>query len=218
MTIAQPPLWNILIATLGQRGDRLQRLMSVLGPQLEPYKGAVVVTAYWNNGERPLSHIRQALVDGVEAEYLSCIDDDDMVPENFVSTVVPLLDGVDYVGWKMQAYVDGAPLKPTFHTLEHDHWWDDANGYYRDVSHLNPVATILAKQADFRKGEPPEDVSWASQLRPYLLTEAYIPEVMYHYYSSSTDTTWRPGSVSPGNYARPIIDSPYFSYHAESTT
>lgn len=213
------PKWTILVATLGQRGDRLQRLMEQLLPQVDKHDGAVTVSALWNNGERPLSHVRQALVDNAQSEYISFIDDDDMVPEDFVDTIVPLLDGVDYVGWQMQTYVDGVALKPTFHSLRYDHWWDDSAGYYRDVSHLNPISTLLARQVDFRRTSPPEDVAWVDQIRPFVLTEHYVGDgkIMYYYQSSTGDSTWQPGSVTPGDYARVQFDSPFFSYHPESS-
>lgn len=214
------PKWNILIATLGQRGDRFKRLIDILMPQVDKCNGDVIVTALWNNGEHSLSHIRQSLIEHADGEYVSFVDDDDVLPHYFVDEIVKRLDGVDYVGWQMQTYIDGNPLKPTFHSLRYDHWWDDANGYYRDVSHLNPVRLQLARQADFRRTTPPEDVAWCDQMRGLVVTEHYIDRVMYEYYSSSVDTTWRPGSVvTPTTelYTRLIVNSPNFSYHPGSS-
>lgn len=210
--------WEILIATLGQRGDRFMRLLSNLLPQVEAAAGAVHVTALWNNGERPLSHVRQSLVDHAVGEYVSFVDDDDELPDYYVSRVLPLLDGVDYVGWRMQCIMDGIPLKPTFHSLEHKTWYEDGAAYYRDVSHLNPVRLELARLADYTRGDPPEDVSWADQMRGTLTTEHFIDDVMYIYHSSTSDSTWRHGSVQPGEHHwHHPIESPYFSYHFGSS-
>lgn len=214
--------WTILIATLGQRQERFQRLLNHLLPQVEETSGRVNVLAYWNNGERPLAEVRQALVDEADGTFVSFIDDDDLVAATYVSAIHKRMrdtPGIDYVGFRLQCYVDGAPLKPTYHSLRYKQWYDDARGYYRDVSHLNPVRRELALKADFRRAEPPEDVSWADQLRGTLKTESYVDDVMYQYYSSSTDTTWRPGSVQRprvGQYFRPTVNSPYFRYHSES--
>jgi hypothetical protein len=214
------PKWTILVATLGQRQERFKRLLQHLLPQVENASGQVNVLAYWNNGERPLADIRQALVDEADGTFVSFVDDDDLVAPTYVQRIAPLLsEDIDYVGFRLQCYVDGHPLKPTYHSLRYTQWYDDAKGYYRDVSHLNPVRRELALKADFRKTMPPEDVAWADQLRGILKKELYVDDVMYQYYSSTTDTTWRPGSVQAprvGQYFRLAVDSPYFRYHPES--
>ncbi len=213
------PAWTILIATLGQRQKRFVKLLDVLLPQLGRHDGAVTVCALWNNGERPLGEVRQDLIEHATSSYVSFVDDDDEVPEYFVDEVVAcLVTEPDYVGWQMQCYVDGVPQKPTYHSLRYRRWYDDRKGYYRDVSHLNPIRTSIARLADFRRGAPPEDVSWTSQVRPFVHTEAYIDKIMYHYRSSPSDSTWRPGSVPREQHERPDVHHSYFSYHPASSS
>jgi hypothetical protein len=208
--------WNILVATLGQRGERFRRLLDGLLPQLEPHAGQVTVTALWNNGERTIGEYRQALLESATSTYVSFVDDDDEVPSYFVDKIVPLLDGtVDYVGWRMQCWIDGRKLRPTYHSIRYSRWYDDRRGYYRHVSHLNPIRTELARLGDFRR-DWPEDISWVNQVRPFVKTEHYVGDVMYHYHSSTTDTVQRPGLIRPGTYVRPNVASSYFSYHPES--
>lgn len=210
--------WTILVATLGQRGDRLARLLAQLLPQVQQHDGDVTVLAFYNHGEHGLGAVRQALVEHATSDYVSFVDDDDELPTYHVAEVLARLDGiVDYVGWQMQTYVDDVPLKPTYHSLRYDHWWDDDHGYYRDVSHLNPIRRELALRADFRRGTPPEDVSWADQVRPHVRTESYVDKVMYHYRSSSGDSTWRGEGVKRVATPRPFVGHPYFAWHPGSS-
>lgn len=232
--MTQTPLWTILIPTIGRRQAQFRRLVIELLSQAEPRHGQVTILAYYNNGERPLAEIRQALVEAAAGTYVSFVDDDDWVPDYYVQQVrtaiheyaaasppgeaPPIARLPDYIGWRMQHYSDGHPSKPTFHSLAYGRWWDDDRGYYRDVSHLNPILRSKALLADFRGGNPPEDVSWADQMRGLLKTEAVIdPEfVMYHYYSSG-DSTWRPGSVKKtGAERRTKIEHPLFAWHPDS--
>lgn len=211
-------MWTILVATLGQRADRFKRLVDSLLPQLDAAGGEVTLCAFYNHGERPLGEVRHALLRDATSTYVSFVDDDDEVPEYFVAEALARMDGVvDYVGWRMQCYVDGTPLKPTYHSLRYPRWFDDLEGYYRDVSHLNPVRAELARRGDFRRGTPPEDVSWADQVRGHLRTESYVDKVMYRYWSSSGDSTWRGHGVRRVAAARYDVDHPYFSYHPESS-
>jgi hypothetical protein len=211
------PLWTILIPTLAWRQDKFQRLLGILGPQLEPHGGQVTILALRNNAERPLGRLRQDLMEAATSQYISFADDDDTVPDDFVARVVPLLDGVDYIGFRMQAYHDGVPLKPTFHSLRYDSWWDDARGYYRDVTPRNPVRRDLTIGTDFT-GSWPEDRHWAAQMRGRLKTEHYIGECMQHYWHDTSDTVQDPGF---GPRPVPRLQSadwcPYFSWHPAST-
>jgi hypothetical protein len=208
--------WNVLIATLGQRHDRFDRLLGQLMPQVEQHP-EVHVTALWNNGELSIGELRHRLLWSATTDYVSFIDDDDTIPYYFVDRVVSALAShPDYVGWRMQCYVDGVTMKPTFHSMMYTGWTEDDHGYYRDVSHLNPIRTDIARRGDYRI-EVPEDRSWAAQVRPRVHTEFFIPEVMYHYHSSTTDSTWRPGSVITPVYDRLNVDHPQFHYLEDDT-
>lgn len=210
--------WTVLIATLGQRAARFERLLTQLLPQLEPHDGAVTVCALYNHGERDLGTVRQELVEHATSTYVSFVDDDDELPDYHVAEVMTRLDGVvDYVGWQLQCYVNGTTLNPTYHSLRYRRWYHDRRGYYRDVSHLNPIRRELALRADFRRGQPPEDVSWVDQVRPHVRTESYVDKVMYRYHSSSSDSTWGGVGVERVWHRRPIVSHPYFSYHPGSS-
>ena len=220
--------WEILIATLCFRAPGLGRLFDALLPQVDAVEGAVRVTALRNLGERPLAEIRQALLDQADAEYVCFIDDDDMVPDDYVATVLPLLDGVDFIGWRMQVYFDGTPQKPTFHSLQHERW-ESGNAWYGNVSHLNPVRLELARQASYLTGYP-EDIRWSDKIAKLAKTEHYVGDdkIMYHYYTiepgnwSPTASMWVEGSAARVSAAsscvpRPVTSSPYLAYHPDST-
>lgn len=221
------PLWFILIATIGRRYAKFSTLLDLLLPQTEPYGGRVQVRALWNNGERPLSHIRQGLVmaaDAQGADYVSFVDDDDRPADVYVAKVWQALTSnagppggpwitPEYVGWRMQHYADGRPSKPTYHSLQYGRWFEDERGYYRDISHLNPISISLTRHADFRRTSPPEDVAWSDQLRGLVTYGVDVdPDtVMYHYYSSG-DSTWMPGRVRDEGHTRIENNHPNFRY------
>lgn len=207
------PRLSILIATLGQREVRFQRLLKRLIPQAKETE----ILVYWNNFERPLPEIRQALVKEARGDYVCFIDDDDMVPTYYVAEILKATqNNPDYVGWRMQLYMNGEKVKPTFHSLKYDRWDEDENGYYRNISHLNPIKRELALKENFIVPEGiPEDYDWAKRMVQHVKTEQYIDRVMYHYYPSAEDSLWRGGRELRTLY-RPIIRSKCFRWHPES--
>lgn len=221
------PTWTILIPTLGQRRDTFERLLNHLLPQLEPYGGRFRVEALWNNGEWPLGVIRQKLLDSVTTDYVSFIDDDDMVADFYAEEVSRALQSrPDSVGWIAQCYSDGRRFKKAYHSLEYRTWRGDGKGkgtnaLYRDFSHTNVIRNDLAQQGRFdvtRPGEA-EDLTWVAQLRGKLIREVYVNRIMYHYYHSRANSTWsqRYGNIDRGPHQRLTIGHPLFGWHPESS-
>jgi len=205
---------SILICTIGKRHDKFARLLSQLMPQVEKYKGRIEVVAYWNNGELPLAEIRQALMDDAKGKYMAFVDDDDELPEYYCEDIMNALkQDPDYVGWRMQAYHNDEPLKPTFHSIKYDKWDEDEEGFYRNASHLNPIKTSIARQVPFaHTSGVPEDYNWAKQVAPLLKTEVFIGRPMYYYKHRTEDSSWRGDFDKTTKYERPDVTFKYFRY------
>lgn len=141
-----------------------------------------------------LGENRDMLLRSSEGEYVAFFDDDDEPDPSYLETVMPLLDGVDYVGFNVQCYIDGTPLaKVTHHALKHGGWYEDETGVYRDVSHINPMRRELALLEPFEGGHG-EDQRWADRMRArhVLKTEHVIDRVMYHYYFRTRKNMGKP--------------------------
>jgi glycosyltransferase involved in cell wall biosynthesis len=222
---AMPPTWTILIPTLGERRQLFERLMTALLPQLDPYEGRVRVVGWHNNGSPALPKIRQTMVLGTTTDYLSFVDDDDLVPDYYVAEVIKAIEAwPDYVGFQVQCYSNGVPTAVSYHSLEHRRWRNFADRYERDVSHINPIRTRVARRVSFTltgRGRA-EDRAWADQIRHarLLRSEVVIPRIMYHYlYSTSREhgqgSRWQaPKLIRPGR--RSAIDHPYFSWSPDA--
>jgi cephalosporin hydroxylase len=211
------PTWTILIPTIGQRAPLFARLLDRLLPQLDAYDGRVRVLAFWNNGEPSLGEIRDSLLSAVTTDYVSFIDDDDLVPEYFVAEAMAAIDQrPDKVGFKVAYYVNGKLEEVADQSLRYDRWHRSVEGVLcRDITHVGPIRTTIAKQGQFslaRRGRA-EDRVWVKQVRPYTRTEVYVDKIMYDYLFRPDDSSWQPGSVIVPTGARPVIDSPHFAWH-----
>lgn len=171
--------WTIGVLTVRQREGLLARLLNRLQPQIGKRDIEIIIADQedWNIGDK-----RQWCLDRARGEYFNFIDDDDLVPFNYVERIYPLLDGIDYIGFQLQYYHDGVAWKPTFHSLSYGvHCIEaDETAFYRGVSHLNPMRTEIARTGRYDNTGYGEDNRWCAQVNP--VTEHYIDEVMYEYW------------------------------------
>lgn len=180
--------WTIGILTVPPRAKQLRELLDVLEPQIAEAKGKIQAVVLYNNFEKTLGELRQHIVDEAKGDYVSFIDDDDMVPDDFCQTILPHLNGKnDYIGFRVAFYHNGRKMPQVIHSLRYDDWHQTDRGYFRDISHLNPIKTDIARQASF-KGMLGEDMDWANQLRGKLKKEHFIDREMYEYRHSTTDS------------------------------
>lgn len=213
------PTWTILVPTLGQREHLFLRLMGVLLPQLDAHEGRVRVLAWRNNGQPSISEIRDTLLETAGSDYVSFVDDDDLVPEYYVAEVVnAIATRPDHVGFRLEYSTDDQHREIVDHSLKWGGWGRTHDGkLFRDVTHIDPVRRDLAVRARFavRRGRA-EDRVWVRKVRQHLATEVYVDKVMYFYEWRENVTAWqRPDEIVPV-FGRPEIDHPYFSWHERS--
>lgn len=194
--IENPPtelLWSILIPTIPQRHDQLKLLLALLQPQVDKFDGQIEVLVLQDDQTMSVGEKRQKLMEAANGRYISFVDDDDLVADNYCEAIMEALsDNPDYVGFQLQLYVDATRMKPTFHSLKYVEWSEDKNGYYRNISHLNPILRGIAMKGRFDGGYG-EDHRWAQQIAEteLLKAETYVDEIMYHYRSISDNPVWK---------------------------
>lgn len=157
------------------------RLLEHLMPQITD---DVEVKVMFSDPLHTLGENRQIMIENAQGEYVNFIDDDDMVPSDYVAKIYPLLNGVDYVGFPVKVFRGGLFWQMSYHSLKHRDWKTWGDTAFRDISHLNPMKRTLAIQGNM-EGNHGEDGRWAKRLRELgiVKTENYIPEPMYFYYS-----------------------------------
>jgi hypothetical protein len=191
--------WSILVLHDPSRTELLARLMDVLRPQVAGMDDVEIIVRPFEKA-LDLGTNRQAMIEQAKGTYVSQVDDDDLVADNYVSTIYPLLDGIDYIGFQLQMFMDGEKQVPTFHSLRYKEWSGDSKGWYRDISHVNPIRRDLALLVPMRGG-PGEDARWAAELRNkgVVKTEHYVDSVLYLYLFRSNKAAYQgPSGSSPG--------------------
>lgn len=169
---------SILTLTMPTRTSFLAKLKSNLAPQLTPEVEWLVRIC---DPKYSLGENRDMLRRCSRAEYISWIDDDDRVSDDYVSSILPLLDGVDQIGFEVELWADGVKdPKRDIHSLSMWGWFDTPTHYNRDISHLQPMRRELALSEPMEGGHG-EDKRWADRMRGKVKTEHYIDKVLYYY-------------------------------------
>jgi len=185
--------WSILILTMPARAAMLERLLAVLRPQITSDVELMVRTF---DASLPVGENREIMRQQSKGEYISFIDDDDLVPPHFVERILPLLDGVDYVGFTLEQWVDGDLACHERRSLAYGGVQQDAQGNrYRDIAHINPMRRELALRVPMT-GWPAEDTRWADEVRKLRIvkTEHVVDEVLYFYLSRTSKPEFADGS------------------------
>jgi hypothetical protein len=184
------PTWDILTTSIPHRHDLLLALLEELGSQLDGVP-QVRVIVYRDNLEKSYGDKTRDLLHASEAEYVSCIDDDDWVAPDFIARVTAALEELpDYVGYPVYWTRDGVPQRQIEHSLRHGRWSDEGGVLKRDISEKNPMRREIALLGNWYGGYAAE-VNWANEVRATgkCVTEAWIDEPMY-YYRECFSTGW----------------------------
>jgi alkylated DNA repair dioxygenase AlkB len=181
-----PAIWAILVPTLVWRRRYLARLMERLRPQADE---RVAIYTLEDEGAETTGRKRQRLIETVEEKYVSFVDDDDLVSEDFCPAILEALEqDPDVVGFRVRYYEDGRPRGSSLHSVQAKTWHterhtDGTAQHYRTPNHLNPVRREMALAAGFPSQDVGEDAAYSIKLfRKYpKMREVFIDREIYYY-------------------------------------
>jgi hypothetical protein len=117
--------WDIMICSIPHRDRSMNELLGELDAQMRPGVGVI---AFRDNLETQYGSKIAQMIAHSQADYVSCVDDDDMVAPDFIRRVTAALkEEPDYVGFPVRYTRDGDLQKPVLHSLRY-HVWEDREG------------------------------------------------------------------------------------------
>ena len=128
---------------------------------------------------------RNRLLDQSTGRYITYVDDDDKVSEDYVSRILAAINTEpDVVGIQGEITTNGANPWLFRHSISVERWCKDkqAKIYFRMPNHLNPVKREFALQTRFDDNKSwGEDRDYSERLKPLLKSEVFIDATIYHY-------------------------------------
>jgi glycosyltransferase involved in cell wall biosynthesis len=170
---------SILIVSLESREKLADRLLDVLEQQRQP---DIEILFNIDDGKKIIGTKRNELLRQATGDYVSFVDDDDLVSPNYISNVLNAIkSGPDCVGIKGVMTTNGENPKTFIHSLKYKSWFEKDGIYYRSPNHLNPIKRKLALKVGFPEKNHGEDHDFSMGVYPLLKEEEFIKEPIYYY-------------------------------------
>lgn len=142
-----------------------------------------------DNGQRTIGDKRQMCLEHATAEFVSFVDDDDLVSPSYVSDALGSMgDDVDVIGFRLRYFEDGVQSGVAIHSysaasvrVDFTRAQRGWRRYDRLPNHLNPVRLEIARKAGFPPLRFGEDGAYAKLLKKLKPRERYIDAPLYDY-------------------------------------
>ncbi len=169
---------SILICSLEKRVKSREKLLSILRTQ-ETKEVEILVSI--DNGKLTTGEKRNQLLESAAGDYISFVDDDDLVSEDYISKILAAIKSLaDCCGFRGE--MSNRKGKFVFiHSLQFRSWFTKDEVYYRCPNHLSPVKRELALATGFLDTMVGEDKDFSYRLLPLLKTEEFISGILYYY-------------------------------------
>jgi glycosyltransferase involved in cell wall biosynthesis len=173
----------ILICTLPERSDKLNRLLSVLNPQLAEYPNRVYYSIHDAGRAMPTGTKRNELINQTQSDYFVFIDDDDLIDRKYIHHILEATetapDVITFNGW---ITTNGKDRRNW--TIKLGSNYEEKNGhYYRWPNHIVPMRREAVRGVRFPNIWQMEDYQWSKKIHDLglLKTSVHIDRDLYHY-------------------------------------
>lgn len=198
------PILSICIPTVEGREKEFQALREHL-MAIGLFDDGFEIISCKDNKERPIGAKRQHLLDIAKGEYIVQIDDDDWVPDYFISEILKALESKpDCIGYLEEIRPkewnsDSRTWIEAVHSNRFDKWesgnfWREScimndcisrrYNYKRTIFHKDVIKTEIARQIGFNPTlRYAEDHDFSIKLKQsgLLKKEVFLDEIMYYY-------------------------------------
>ena len=181
------PKLSILIPTTISRTDFHSRLLNEIEFQrrrLANYDDIEVIMNI-DNGEKSTGRKRNELIAQAKGDYVVGVDSDDQITDVYLKKLLDVCDSSADCGELRGLYfLNGKYDRPFIHSIKYTHWWQDANGYYRNPNHISCLRRELILDIPFPDIYVGEDGKFSEALfaSGRMKKEYSMSETLYLYY------------------------------------
>lgn len=178
-------LLSVLIPSLTNRSEFLNRITTLLSKQINVYKlqKEVEILTLVDNREQTTGFKRNTLLNKSKGKFVVFVDDDDLVSDDYLKLICDIIrnDEVDCIGINGIYSVGG--VQSPFETSLNHHWEIKNGTYTRTINHISPIKRELALMVRFPNKTIGEDYEYTMKLKRLglLKVEKIIKKPIYFY-------------------------------------
>lgn len=169
-----------------RRNNFLPKSLDMLYGQLErlSYEDQKKVEIIYliDNKTIMLGQKRNVMIDMCKGKYISFVDDDDRVSNDYIKTLLEATEkDKDVISFQCEVTQNGSKKKICYYNSEYEKDHNDNKGYHRLPNHICAVKRDIALKVPFPSIKYGEDATYARLLKPLLKTQLHIPRILYYY-------------------------------------
>lgn len=178
---------SILIPSVSERRKTfLPKSLDMLYGQLELLSAEnqkqVEIIYLIDNKTMMLGDKRNLMVDMAKGEYISFVDCDDRISDDYISSLLEgIKSGADAIVFLAEVSLNNNPPKICRYSKDYPDDYNTVNEYHRLPNHIPCIKKSISKMASFPSLKRAEDSGYAKLLKPHLKTEHKIDKVLYYY-------------------------------------
>lgn len=186
--------------------DQLYDQLAALSEADQQRVEIIVLT---DNKQMMLGHKRNVMVDIAQGKYISFVDDDDRIADDYIATLLKATEkDTDSIVFTAEVSLNGEKPKPCYYSKEFKRDYNKPNAYYRIPNHICCVKRAVSLKSSFPNQLYGEDAGYGKVLLPHLKTETVIDRVLYYYdYNAETTETqaWKYNRTKQ-RQGKPVVD------------
>jgi glycosyltransferase involved in cell wall biosynthesis len=146
----------------------------------------VEILSLTDNRKMKVGKKRDLLIGMASGEYVSFVDDDDWVSDDYVDSILSKThESVDVITFDLMKYENGKKTKPHHYSVEIERDYDTPDACYRLPNHLMVYKRSIVSKIPYTD-------SWFMDVKPYVNTSINIDKVLYDYrYDAQTSESLR---------------------------
>ena len=198
---------SILVPTVPSRIDYFfPRIMKELVKQVGNRKDIEIIGLF-DNKMKSIGAKRQDLLSLARGEYLTFVDDDDRISDDYVSSIIHAIEtnpDIDCIVYNSITCINGGSPILCKYGIEFEYDYIlDGKEWRGKPAHTMIWKSSIAKTHQFNDMGHGEDVNWVKRAYLDIKTQHRIDKVLYHYDAEYT-TTSETANLSDEHIARHI--------------
>ncbi len=182
-------LLSIVICSVPERIGFLSRLFSKLVPQTKQKPVEILVIT--DNRSMTIGEKRQHLLELAKGKYITHVDDDDILSDDYVDSLLEKIkeDKYDCITFTCMVSLNGGPQKPCYYSKNFI-YQNLPDRYLRNPNHLSCYKREIALRHKFSGVEYGEDDEWGKRASKDIVNECIIDKPLYYYEYINKAPNW----------------------------